>query len=116
MAAPAPTWVCGQAVTAQLQWTSAGFTKPLQLVLSPLLRTRREVEVKSDHGQVTEIAYHGEVPNLIDEKVYRPARRGALSLAAHVRRLQSGSVATYAAYLVGLLVVALAATRLGWLA
>ena len=32
-AAPAPTWACGQRVEPALRWTSAGFTKPLRLVL-----------------------------------------------------------------------------------
>src|SRR5205814_41243 len=32
-ALPAPTWACGQLVEPGLEWTSAGFTKPLRLVL-----------------------------------------------------------------------------------
>jgi hydrogenase-4 component B len=39
-AAPAPTWACGQPLAPALHWTSAGFTKPLRLVLEALLRPR----------------------------------------------------------------------------
>jgi len=31
VAAPAPTWACGQLIQPQLLWTGAGFTKPLRL-------------------------------------------------------------------------------------
>ena len=114
-AAPAPTWACGQDVIPALNWTSAGFTKPLQLVMGAVLRPRREVQVHRAAGVTTEVVYRGDVPNLIDERVYRPVIRGALAAARHARRLQSGSLGAYAGYLIGLVVVALAAGRLGWL-
>ena len=36
--APAPRWASGQPVEPQLLWTSAGFSKPLRLVLEAVLR------------------------------------------------------------------------------
>lgn len=114
-AAPAPTWACGQDPVPALNWTSAGFTKPLQLVMGAVLRPRREVRVRREGGVTTEVVHRSEVPNLIDERLYRPAIRAALAGARHARRLQSGSVGAYAGYLIGLVVVALAAGRLGWL-
>ena len=39
-AAPAPSWACGQRSCRALAWTSAGFTKPLRLVLEVVLRPR----------------------------------------------------------------------------
>ncbi len=114
-AAPAPAWACGQPVVPQLGWTGAGFTKPLRLVLEIVLRPRREIDVQARGGVVTEIAYHGEVPNLIDERVYRPVARRSLALAAHARRLQTGSLAVYAAYLIALVVAVLIAGRIGLL-
>ncbi len=115
VAAPAPTWVCGQQVVPALNWSSAGFTKPLRLVLELVLRPRREIDVATVGGVVTEVAYHGEVPNLIDERVYRPVTRWSLAAASRARRLQSGSLATYVAYLGGAVVLVLAAGRAGWL-
>jgi hydrogenase-4 component B len=115
VAAPAPTWVSGQPAAPQLNWSSAGFTKPLRLVLEVVLRPRREIEVQARGGIVTEVRYDGEVPNLIDERVYRPVARWSLAGAAHARRLQSGSLGTYVGYLVGLVVAVLLAARIGWL-
>ena len=112
-AAPAPTWACGQLVEPALNWTSAGFTKPLRLVLEAVLRPQREVTVRSEGGVLQEVGYSGHVPHLVDEHVYRPLTQVSLAAAAQARRLQSGSLGTYVAYLIGLVVVLLAAARLG---
>jgi hydrogenase-4 component B len=112
-AAPVPAWACGQRVEPALAWSSAGFTKPLRLVLEGVLRPHREVEVVREGGLVRSVAYRGEVPHLFDTALYRPARRGALAGARVARRIQSGSVRAYAAYLLVLLLVAMALVRIG---
>ena len=112
-AAPAPTWACGQPVGRELNWTSAGFTKPLRLVLQLALRPEREIEVVTERGVVQTVSYSGRVPHLIDERVYGPLARISLSGARRARRLQSGSIGTYAAYLLALVLVLLAAARIG---
>ena len=45
--------------------------------------------------------------------MYRPVERLGLAAAGHARRLQSGRLSTYVAYLVGLVLVLLAAARIG---
>ena len=112
-AAPAPTWACGQLVEPALAWTSAGFTKPLRLVLEAVLRPEREIEVATADGVVQEITYEGRVPHLIEERLYRPGARLSLAAAAQARRLQSGSLRMYVAYLAGLVLLLLLAARVG---
>jgi hypothetical protein len=112
-AAPAPTWACGQLVEPALSWTSAGFTKPLRLVLEAVLRPQREIVVLSEGGVLQEVAYSGHVPQLIEERIYQPLAQVSLFAAAHARRLQSGSLGAYVVYLAGLVVVLLLAARLG---
>jgi hypothetical protein len=112
-AAPAPSWACGQLVEPQLRWTSAGFTKPLRLVLEALLRPGREIAVIRKGSVVQSISYRGHVPHLIEERLYRPAARTSLVLAAHGRRLQSGRLGAYIAYLIALVLVLLLAARVG---
>ncbi len=53
------------------------------------------------------------MPHLIDDRVYRPLVRLSLASAGHARRLQSGSLGTYVVYLIALVLVLLAAARLG---
>ncbi|HEX7609584.1 MAG TPA: proton-conducting transporter membrane subunit, partial [Solirubrobacteraceae bacterium] len=103
-AAPAPSWACGQPVTGALNWTSAGFTKPLRLVLEGVLRPHREIEVVRTGGMVQSVTYAGEVPSLLDASVYEPTVRAGVRAASFARRLQSGNVRTYAAYLLGLVI------------
>jgi hydrogenase-4 component B len=112
-AAPAPSWACGQLVEPQLRWTSAGFTKPLRLVLEAVLRPGRAIAVVSVGGVVQAISYHGYVPHLIEDRLYRPAARVSLGLAVHARRLQSGRLGVYIAYLIALVLVLLLAARVG---
>jgi hydrogenase-4 component B len=105
--------VCGQPVTPALNWTSAGFTKPLRLVLEAVLRPRREIEVVEEGGLVQRIAYSSEVPSLADALLYEPAIRSGLRGAAVARRLQTGNVRTYALYLLALVLGLLALVRAG---
>ncbi len=109
----APTWACGQLDAPALAWTSSGFTKPLRLVLEVVLRPEREITVQERDGLVLEVAYSGRVPHLIEERLYRPTRRLSLIAAGQARRLQSGSLGMYVAYLIGLVLVLLVAARLG---
>jgi hydrogenase-4 component B len=114
-AAPAPSWACGQLVEPALRWSTAGFTKPMRLVLEVALRPVRVITVDRAGGLVRSVTYSGEVPHLVDDHLYRPATRLALASAAAARRLQGGSLGVYVGYLIGLLVGLLAALRLGWL-
>ncbi len=112
-AAPAPTWASGQLVEPVLNWTSAGFTKSLRLVLEFVLRPEREISSKTEGGVLQEVAYSGNVPHLIEDRLYRPVARLGFRAAAQARRLQTGSIGTYVVYLIGLVIVLLLAVRLG---
>ncbi|HEX6724134.1 MAG TPA: proton-conducting transporter membrane subunit [Gaiella sp.] len=113
VAAAAPTWACGQLVERPLDWTSAGFTKPLRLVLEDVLRPERDVVVRTEAGVVREVAYEGRVPHHFEERLYRPVTSFAMAGAHHARRLQSGRLGVYVAYLLGLVLVVLTAAKLG---
>jgi hydrogenase-4 component B len=113
VAAPSPVWASGQRLEPALRWTSAGFTKPVRLVLEGLLRPEREITVSTEGGIVQSVRYRGRVPLLIEERVYAPLAAGALRGAAIARRLQSGRLGIYAVYLTGLLVGVLTCARLG---
>jgi hydrogenase-4 component B len=112
-AAPAPTWACGQLVGPELNWTSAGFSKPLRLVLEVILRPEREIAVRSTGGVIQEVSYSGRVPQLLDERLYRPAVTFGLDAAHQARRLQTGRLGTYVAYLIGLVLFLLTAVKVG---
>jgi hypothetical protein len=62
---------------------------------------------------VQEVRHRAVVPHLFDSLLYGPVARVALAGATTARRLQSGSLRTYLAYLVGLVVALLLLARLG---
>ena len=110
-AAPAPTWACGQLLEPRLRWTSAGFTKPATM-LEVVLRPQREIVVRETGGVLQESPTAGRAAP--DRRAPLPARHeGRARGAVHARRLQSGRLGTYVAYLIALVVVLLAAARLG---
>ncbi len=112
-AATAPTWASGQRIEPALNWTGAGFTKPVRLLLESLLRPEREISVHVEGGIVQSVSYTGRVPLLVEERIYRPVVAAALRAAAWARRLQSGRLSVYTLYLAGLLVALLALARAG---
>ncbi len=105
--AAAPSWACGQAVTPQLDWTSAAFTKPLRLVLDALMRPHRQLEVVQTGTITQRIHYVSHTPSLVDRLLYEPTVRAALRAATLARRLQTGNIRTYAGYLAALVTLAL---------
>jgi hydrogenase-4 component B len=113
VAAPSPAFAGGQLIEPPLDWTSAGFTKPLRLVLELVLRPEREIAVTVQGGVVQEVTYSGRVPQLVDERLYRPVIGFALATARHARRLQTGHLGTYVGYLIALVLVLLAAAKIG---
>lgn len=112
-AAPAPVWACGQLSTPSLAWTSAGFTKTLRLALERLLRPRREVETRTRGGVLAAVTYRGGVAHHFDTRLYRPVEQTAIRSARRARRLQSGSLRAYVAYLIALVLALLALVRVG---
>ena len=110
---PVPAWACGSRIEPALAWSSAGFTKPLRLVLDGALRPQRKVTITREHGQVRSVHYSAEISHLFDTALYGPLQRGALTGARIVRRVQSGSIRAYAAYLLALLLALLALARIG---
>ncbi len=82
-------------------------------MLEVVLRPERQITVRSHGGVVQEVSYSGRVPQLADEWLYRPVAHHALSAARWARRLQSGRLSTYVAYLIALVLALLVSVRIG---
>ncbi len=114
-AAPAPVWVSGQEADPALEWSAAGFTKPVRMVAEAALAPVREVTTVRDGPIVQHIGYRSHVPGRIEDLVYRPVARVALRSADVARRLQTGRLRDYLAYVVAMLIAVLLAVRNGWI-
>jgi hydrogenase-4 component B len=99
------------------RYTSFGYANPARHVLANLLGARREVVPVED---VTESGWtdraHLEARSSVVEPVeaylYRPARAALLALARLARRLQSGRLEAYVAYMLAALIVVLVVAAL----
>ncbi|MGE5292403.1 MAG: proton-conducting transporter membrane subunit [Micromonosporaceae bacterium] len=113
-----PAWRSATAgVEGADQYTAFGYTNPTRRVLAGVLLTRAELrglEEPSDSGAepgapvVPHLRYTSDVVELVEEYIFRPAARPVLSVARAARRLQSGRLDAYLAYMLIALVAVLA--------
>ena len=96
VAAPAPTWACGQRLEPALRWTSAGFTKPVRLVLEALAAARAR-DRRRRGGRHRAVGHLPRARPAADRGARLRAARGRRARAApRRRRLQSGRLGVYA--------------------
>ena len=109
----APTWTTGMVPEPAFEYTATSYAKLIRLYYGPVLRPAREVSVELHPGTPfpRTVRYRGEVSHIIDDRLYRPLHRAAITAAQLVRRIQSGSLQLYLAYAVAALVVLLLVAR-----
>ncbi|HEX2753912.1 MAG TPA: proton-conducting transporter membrane subunit, partial [Candidatus Limnocylindrales bacterium] len=106
------TWTCGIVPEPAFEYNATSFAKLIRLYFGPILRPAREVTVELHPGTPfpRTVRYRGEVTHLLDERLYGPLHRAAVTAAQLIRRLQSGSLQLYLAYavaaVIGLLLLA----------
>jgi formate hydrogenlyase subunit 3/multisubunit Na+/H+ antiporter MnhD subunit len=95
-------------------YTAFGFANPLRHVLANILGTRQQVvllESEADHTRGRgRVGYTTSVVEPVETYIYRPIRVGVLFVARLAKRVQSGRLEAYVAYMLFALVVALAIT------
>jgi hydrogenase-4 component B len=96
-----PAWDCGQpGLTAENEYTATAFSKPLRMIFAVLFRPRREIQAEFEVSAYypTAIRFASEVQPAFETHFYKPLRDGILAVASWMRRLQSGSIHLYLAY------------------
>jgi hydrogenase-4 component B len=103
----APVWVTGSgAELTEVQYRPSSYSNPIRVVLRGLLGYRTSLESAPDGGPT--VVLRTRVVLAIDRFLYRPAASLALTLAAQVRRTQSGRLSSYILYMLAVLIVVLA--------
>ncbi len=110
-----PSWHSATSgVRGRSSYSAFGFANPLRHVLGNVLGTRRAVDFVSapDAAQdrAGHIEVHTQVVEPIETYIYRPVRVGALGVARAAKRLQSGNLNAYVAYMLVALLASLALT------
>jgi NADH:ubiquinone oxidoreductase subunit 5 (subunit L)/multisubunit Na+/H+ antiporter MnhA subunit len=112
-----PAWHSATSgVEGPSSYSAFGFANPLRHVLGNVLGTRRTVDLvmTTDDDPSSHESAHLETRTRVIEPVetylYRPLRRAALGIARAAKRLQSGHLNAYVAYMLLALLAALAIT------
>jgi hydrogenase-4 component B len=119
-----PAWRSATAgVEGADQYPAFGYTNPTRRVLAGVLLTRtelRSIEEPTDTGgepgaaPVPHLGYTSDVLELVEEFLYRPLARPMMALVRTVKRLQSGRLDAYLAYmLIALIAILAVVTALG---
>ena len=96
----APSWHSGAPETAEAAaYTAFGFANPLRHVLSNVLGTNRTVGTESSAVAAVGVTSRERVVEPVETYLYRPVARATLAIAGVVRRLQSGRLNAYVAYM-----------------
>jgi len=101
-----PTWGCGGELTARTEYTATAFSKPLMMIFRAVYRPTREVEALAEVSPYfpREVRYRAEIEPTFERYVYGPLLRAVLRMAEGMKVLQAGSLHTYLAYVIVLVV------------
>jgi len=107
------SWGCGRiGQTPRMEYTATAFAEPLRRVFAELYRPTKELTIDFHPESkyfVQSIAYKSEIRPWFEEFLYHPLVYAVQWLSRQVRRLQSGSLHGYMAYLFVVLLLMLGA-------
>jgi hydrogenase-4 component B len=98
----AMTWACGlQKIDPRMQYTATGFSKPIRMIFSNIFRATHELDISEEASPYFRptITYELKTESVFLKYLYEPAFRLIVSAARTVRRLQTGRIQSYLAYI-----------------
>lgn len=109
------SWGCGRVgQTSRMEYTATAFAEPLRRIFAEIYRPSKELTVDVHPESkyfVQSIEYRSEITPWFEKYIYDPCIWVVRLLAAAVRRVQSGSLAAYLAYVTVALVILLLSAR-----
>jgi len=110
----AMTWACGlRRIEPRMQYTATGFSKPLRLIFSNIYRATHEIEIAEETSPYfrPDITYELRTESVFLKYLYEPVYRFIIASARMVRRIQTGHIHSYLAYIFVTLVLLLLFAR-----
>jgi hydrogenase-4 component B len=97
------SWGCGRVgQTPRMEYTATAFAEPLRRIFAELYRPTKELTIDFHPESkyfVQSIEYRSEIRSWFEEFIYDPLLKASRWISVNVRRLQSGSLHGYVAYL-----------------
>jgi hydrogenase-4 component B len=110
----AQTWACGlQKIEPQMQYTATGFSKPIRMIFSNIFRATHEIEISEESSPYfhPQVKYQLKTESVFLKYLYEPVQHFVLNSARVVRRIQTGHIQSYLAYIFIILVILLLFAR-----
>ena len=110
----AMTWACGlEKLEPRMQYTATGFSKPIRLIFSSIYRATHEIGISEDASPYfhPSIRYELRTESVFLRYLYEPLYVALTRSARFLRRLQTGRLQTYLAYIFITLVILLLFAR-----
>src|SRR5262249_11548268 len=97
------SWGCGRiGQTPRMEYTATAFAEPLRRVFAELYRPTKDLTIDFHPESkyfVHSIEYRSEIRSWFEEFLYGPLLKAAQWISFNVRKLQSGSLHGYVAYI-----------------
>ncbi|HXT36810.1 MAG TPA: proton-conducting transporter membrane subunit [Chloroflexota bacterium] len=105
-----PAWSSGGGRTGPgISYTAIGYANPVRVIFTNFYRTRRVLEAEGDELFPHTLRYGSTVWPATERLIYQPLTLMTLFMAGMVRRLQSGYLSAYIAYMLIVLLIAVVA-------
>ena len=98
------TWDCGSDLGPDMQYSAMSFSQPVARVFQSSLGMR----LSKNENEIFPASY---LPDHMWEKVYSPLSSGFLQISRKIRSIQGGSVQSYLAYILAVLMLLMVALR-----
>jgi hydrogenase-4 component B len=92
-----------------MQYTATGFSKPIRMIFSSVFRPSREIDVSepvSSYFKPT-IRVDLKTEAIFDTRVYQPLMNSILAALRVIRKVQTGHIQSYLAYIFVTLIILL---------
>ncbi|OGU31223.1 MAG: hydrogenase 4 subunit B [Ignavibacteria bacterium GWA2_55_11] len=110
----AMTWACGlPKIEPRMQYSATGFSKPIRMIFSNIYRATHEIEISEETSPYfrASITYELKTESVFLKHIYEPAYNIIVTSARMFRRIQTGHLQSYLAYIFITLVLLLLFAR-----
>lgn len=105
------TWDCGTDLNPRMEITATGFSRSIITIFSGILRSTKQVEIEYVDADMRYFPKGStvkfEMKKVYDAYLYNPMLKLALKLSDYAKKIQSGNVNAYVAYIFMILVALL---------
>lgn len=103
----AAVWSCGIYPNSRMQYSATGFSKPIRRLFTFILRPYKEYKFIKIQNARTQIVVNIAIKDMVTDRLYAPIQKSMIKTATILRKIQTGGLQTYIAYIMLTMIVIL---------